>query len=61
MLFLVPEEGRAAAYGCVLPASSRMRSGSTILASLITVSWPFLTLLSLEKRANVGIRFEAQS
>ncbi len=38
MLFPVPEEDRAAAYGFVPPASSRMRSGSTILASLITVS-----------------------
>jgi hypothetical protein len=38
MLFPVPEEDRAAAYGFVLPASSRMRSGSTCLASLITVS-----------------------
>lgn len=38
MLFPVPEEDRAAAYGFVLPASSRMRSGSTFLASLITVS-----------------------
>jgi hypothetical protein len=34
MLFPVQEEDRAPAYGSVLPASSRIRSGSTILASL---------------------------
>ncbi len=56
MLFPVPEEGRAAAYGFVLPASSRMRSVSTI-----TREHNHSELAVPEKRANVGIRFEAQS
>ncbi len=56
MQFPVPEEGRAAAYGFVLPDSSRMRSGSTI-----TREPNHCELAVPEKRANVSIRFEAQS